>query len=137
MTVKFSVAVANASNNAIETAIGTAPLLKIYTGVPPATCADAETETLLCSITLPSNWLPDSSGALPVRKQNDSDWTGTGVGAGSVGHFRLWDSGGTVCHMQGTAGYSARDIWVQPATISVGCSVKMPAGSFSLYFGVA
>lgn len=57
MTVQLSVTVRNARLDAIETAIGTSARLKIRTGAPPATCATADSGTVLADVTCPSDWL--------------------------------------------------------------------------------
>lgn len=51
MTVQLSVAVRNARLDAIETAIGVSAILKIRTGAQPATCATADSGTVLATVT--------------------------------------------------------------------------------------
>jgi hypothetical protein len=101
MALQYSVAVRDAQNDAMETAIGTTPVIRIRTGTPPATCATADSGTSIAEGTLPSDWLTASSiGA----KAKNGTWTVTGVagaGAGTAGgHFRIYQ--GATCHMQGT-----------------------------------
>jgi hypothetical protein len=108
MAIQQSVSVRNARLNAIETTVGTSPKLQIRTGAAPANCATASSGTMLCEMTLPSDWLADAaSGAKALA----GSWTGTGdagAGAGTDGgHFRIFDSAGTTCHMQGTFGETA------------------------------
>ena len=57
MALKFSVNVRNAELDAIEVAIGTAAILKIRTGAPPTNISDADTGTVLATLTLPSDWM--------------------------------------------------------------------------------
>lgn len=95
---QYSVAVNNARLDAIETAIGTAPLLRFYTGSMPATPATAPTGTLLDSQALPSDWL---SAASAGSKAKAGTWTGTFDAGGTAGYWRIYDSTGTTCHMQG------------------------------------
>lgn len=98
MTLQFSDAVRNARCNAIPTAIGPSPTLKIWTGSPPANCATADSGSLLDTITLPSTWMgAAASGSIGMS----GTWTGTASAAGTAGYFRMYDSGG-VCHTQGT-----------------------------------
>ena len=100
MAIKLSVTVRNAKLDAIETAIGTAPLLKIRTGSAPATCATADSGTVLASITCPSDW---ASAASSGAKALLGTWSDTSADAtGDAGHFRIYDSSGTTCHLQGT-----------------------------------
>lgn len=101
MALQFSVSVRNAMLDAIETTTGTAAVIKIRTGAPPATCATADSGTVLASITLASDWASAAAAGakswsgLPVT-DNSADATGT------AGHFRLYASDGTTCHAQGT-----------------------------------
>lgn len=100
MAFQYSVAARNAAIDAIETAIGTAPILEIRTGSPPADCAAADTGTLLASMTLPSDFLSAASSGsktlLGTWQDASADATGT------AGHFRIKNSAGSTCHIQGT-----------------------------------
>lgn len=99
MATQRSTAVRDAMNDAFESAVGTAPTLEIRTGAPPANCAEADSGSLLCSITLPSDWLTASSGG---SKSRSGTWQANASGSGDAGHYRI-KQGGT-CHEQGTAG---------------------------------
>jgi hypothetical protein len=103
MPVKFSTGVRNARLDQIETTIGTSPKLQIFSGAAPANCAAADSGTLLCEITLPADYL---AAAASGSKAKSGTWSGTGhanAGAGTnAGHFRIKDSAGTTCHVQGT-----------------------------------
>jgi hypothetical protein len=102
MTLHYSTAVRNAQLDAKETTIGTAPLLRLYDGSIPANCAAAAT-TLLAEGTLPSDWLANASAG---AKSKSGSWTMTGqsgAGTGTVAtYYRIYDSGGTTCHEQGS-----------------------------------
>ena len=100
MTVQLSVAVRNAILDAIETTIGTAAVLHLRSGAPPATVATANSGTLLASMTLDSDWwAAASSGA----KAKSGTWSDSSANAtGTVAHFRIFASDGTTCGMQGT-----------------------------------
>lgn len=100
MALQFSVSVRNAQLDAIESTIGTSPILRIRTGAPPATCATADSGTVLATLTLPSDWM---AAAASGSKAKSGTWEDTSVDAtGTAGHFRIYDSGGSTCHMQGT-----------------------------------
>jgi hypothetical protein len=100
MALRYSEAVRNARLNAVETVIGTSPLLRIYTGSAPASTAAAATGTLLAECTLPSNWMADASGG---TKAKAGTWEDTAANNdGEAGYFRIYDSGGTDCGLQGT-----------------------------------
>lgn len=94
----FDNTVLNACLNAIETAIGASPTIRIRSGAKPANCGSADSGTVIAAIALPSDWLQDASGA--VKAKNGS-WTDASAdNAGTAGHWRIYDSGGT-CRVQG------------------------------------
>ena len=99
MSLQYSGAVRDAQLDAVETVVGTAPKLQIRSGAVPANCAAADSGTLLCEITLPSDWMAAASGG---SKAKSGTWSGTGAAAGSAGHFRVKNSAGSTCHAQGT-----------------------------------
>lgn len=100
MALQLSEAVRNARLDAIETAIGTAPILRIRTGAAPANCAAADTGTVLATLTLPSDWM---AAAASGSKAKSGTWEDTSADAtGTAAHFRIYDSGDTTCHLQGT-----------------------------------
>jgi len=100
MAVKISEAVKNARLDVIEATIGTSAVLKLRTGDPPAAIADADSGTVLASLTLPSDWMAAASGG---TKALSGTWTdGTADASGTAGHFRLYASNGSTQHVQGT-----------------------------------
>lgn len=102
MAKQLSLTVRNARLDAIETAIGPSPILRMRTGAPPANCAAGDTGTVLASPNLPSDWLALASGG---TKAKAGTWQDTSADAdGTAGHFRIYDSGGSTCHFQGTVG---------------------------------
>jgi hypothetical protein len=116
MAVQYSVAVRNARQNAVEATVGTGPILQLRTGAQPASCAAADSGTLLATLTLPTDWLnAASAGATTLA----GSWSGTVSVAGTVGHFRLKDSGGTVCHMQGSVGLGTGDLSMDNNVVAV------------------
>jgi hypothetical protein len=90
-----------------ETTVGTAPLLRFYTGAQPADCATAPSGTLIGTITLPSDWMTAPSAGAVAKS---GTWTTTAVATGTIGYYRLYDSTGTTCHEQGSCGTSGTDI---------------------------
>ena len=100
MTLQLSTSVRNAMLDAIESTIGTSAILKIRTGSPPADCGTSDSGTVLATLSLPSDWMANaSSGA----KAKSGTWEDTSAdNTGTAGHFRVYDSGGTTCHIQGT-----------------------------------
>ncbi len=100
MTLQLSTTVRNARLDAIETAIGTSAVLKIRSGAAPASCATADSGTVLATANLPSDYLAAASGG---SKAKSGTWEDTSAdNTGTAGHFRIYDSTGTTCHMQGT-----------------------------------
>lgn len=100
MTVQLSVAVRNARLDAIETTIGTSAILKIRTGGQPATCATADSGSVLATCNLPSDYLAAASSG---SKAKSGTWEDTSAdGSGVAAHFRIYASDGTTCHGQGT-----------------------------------
>lgn len=100
MAIQLSIAARNARLDAIETTAGTAALLRIYSGSVPADCATAASGTLLAEASLPSDWMTAASAG---AKAKTGTWSDSSANAtGTAAHFRLYDSGGTTCHMQGT-----------------------------------
>lgn len=124
MTVQLSVAVRNARLDAIETTAGTAPKLQLRTGAQPASCAAADTGTLLCEITLPTDW---AAAAASGAKSKSGTWSGTGAAAGTAAHFRLKDSAGTTCHAQGSVTITGGggDMTVDNTSIAVSQAVTV------------
>jgi hypothetical protein len=122
MTVQTSVALRNAALDARETATGTAPKLQIRTGAQPASCATADSGTLLAELDLPSDWMAAASSG---TKAKAGTWSGTASAAGDAAHFRIKDSSGTTCHWQGsvTATGGGGDM-----TMSVGGSPSVTLG---------
>lgn len=100
MSLQLSVAVRNARLDAIETTIGTAPILTIRTGAAPTDCATANAGTVLATLTLPSDWLAAASSG---SKAKSGTWQDASADAtGTALHFRIHDSSATTCHLQGT-----------------------------------
>ncbi|MEY2667736.1 MAG: hypothetical protein RJA59_374 [Pseudomonadota bacterium] len=102
MSLQMSGTVRDARLDAIETAIGTAPLLRIYdlSGAAPANCAAAITATLLAEMTLPSDWLAAASGGTKAKAGTWEDASANGTGTADF--WRIYDASGTTCHLQGT-----------------------------------
>ncbi len=135
MALQLSVSVRNARLDAIETTIGTAPLLRIRSGAAPANCAASRTGTVLATLTLPSDWMAAASSG---SKALSGTWQDSSADAtGTAGHFEIMDSGGTVCHMQGTvtATGGGGDLTVDNTSFASGQSFSVT--SFTLTDGNA
>jgi hypothetical protein len=100
MALQLSTTVRNARLDTIESTIGTSPILKIRTGAAPADCGTADSGTVLATLTLPSDWMAAASSG---SKAKSGTWQDSSADAsGTAAHFRIYDSGGTTCHIQGT-----------------------------------
>lgn len=134
MAIQLGTTYRNAAADQFETSVGTAPKLQIRTGAQPANCAAADSGTLLCELTLPSDWLAAASGGAKVLA---GSWTGTGAAAGTAAHFRVKDSAGTTCHMQGsvTATGGGGDMTLDNTSIASAQTVTIT--SFTLTVGGA
>lgn len=99
MTIQLSVAARNARLDAFETAAGVSAKLQLRTGAQPADCSSAPSGTLLCEIPLPADYMNAASAGAKTKL---GTWSGSGAAAGTAAHFRIVDTAGTTCHMQGT-----------------------------------
>lgn len=133
MAIQLATLTRNARLDAIETEVGTSAVLKLRTGAAPANCGTADSGTVLCSMTLPSDWLAAASGG---AKAKSGTWSGTGSGGGgTVGHFRIYASDGTTCKMQGTVGQGSGDLSLDNTVVADGQAITVT--SFSLTDGNA
>lgn len=131
MSLQLSVAVRNARLDAIETAIGASAVLKIRTTAPPANCAAADAGSVLATLNLPSDWM--AAAASGAKAKGAGAWEDTSAdGAGTAGHFRIYASDGTTCHMQGTVSATGGggDLTLDNVVVAAGQSLTIT--SFSL-----
>lgn len=138
MSLQLSATVRNARLDQIESTIGLTALLRFFTGAMPANCATADAGTKIFEQALPSDWMAAaSSGA----KAKTGTWAGTGhsnAGTGATaGYFRIYDSTGTTCHIQGTitATGAGGDMTLDNTSIASGQSVTI--STFTLTDGNA
>lgn len=131
MAFQFSTASRNAALDAIETAIGVSAVLKIRTGAAPATVATADSGTVLATMTLPSDWL---AAAASGSKAMSGTWQDASAdAAGTAGHFRIYASDGTTCHIQGsiTATGGGGDMTLDNTSIASAQQVTITSFSIS------
>lgn len=100
MAIQYSVPVNNARLDAIETDIGASAILKIRTGAKPANCAAADAGAVLATVNLPADWMAAAAAASKAKSGTWEDLSADA--AGIAAHFRVYDSGGATCHIQGT-----------------------------------
>lgn len=130
MALQYSATLRNNQLDAIETTIGTTPILQIRSGAAPANCAAADSGTVLATFNLPSDWMAAASaGAKAIA---GGPWTESSADAGgTAAHFRIKDSGGTTTHMQGTVGQGTGDLQLDNTTIVAGQTVNITAFTIS------
>lgn len=119
MTVQNSILARNARLDAFEVAVGASPIMELRSGAQAADCAAVPSGNLLAIGTLPADWL--TAAAAGVKSKNGT-WTITGVGAGTIGHYRIYEAGSpSVCHEQGsvTATGGGGDMTVDNTSIAV------------------
>lgn len=131
MALQYSSNIYLARLDLVESVPGVSPLLRIFSGSIPANCAAADSVTLLATITLPSDWMAAASGTTKVLA---GSWSvaASGGAAATPTHFRIWNSGATVCHVQGTCGIGSGDLSVN-GTITAGQTVTV--STFTLTAG--
>lgn len=133
MAIQLSTGVRNARLDQIETTIGTSAVIKIFTGSPPANCAAADTGTTLATVTCPSDWMAAASGGSKAKSGTWEDLSADNTG--TAGYFRVYDSGVTTCHIQGTVGTSGTDMTVNSTSFTAGQAFTI--NSFTLTDGNA
>lgn len=135
MSLQLSVSVRNARLDAIESTISTAAILEIRTGAAPADCATADSGTLLASMTLPSDWM---AAAASGSKAKSGTWQDASANnTGTAGHFRIKDSGGTTCHIQGTVTATGGGGDLTLDNVSIASAQTVTITSFTLTDGNA
>ena len=123
MALQYSTAVRNARLDVVESTIGTSAVLKIRSGSAPANCGTADSGTVLATCTLPSDWMAAASSG---SKAKSGTWQDTSADAtGTAAHFRIYDSGGTVCGLQGTVGVGSGDLQVDSVSFTAGQSFSI------------
>lgn len=135
MAFQLSVEARNATLQSFEDTIGENPILRIASGTPPLNCASASTGTVLATMVLPTDWLSDpSAGNINLS----GSWQDLSADAsGTAGYFRIFESTGTTCHMQGTitATGGGGDMQLDNTNIAVGQQITVT--SFSITAGGA
>lgn len=122
MTIQLATSVRNARLDAIETDTGTSAIMEIRTGAQPASCAAANSGTVLATLSLPSDWMAAASGG---SKAKSGTWSDSSADAtGTAAHFRLFKSDGTTCQLQGsvTATGGGGDMTVDNTSFAAGQS---------------
>lgn len=125
MSLQLSVSIRNALLDAIESTVGASAIVKLRTGAAPANCAAADSGTVCATINCPSDWL---SAASAGSKSLAGTWQDASADAtGTVGHFRVYDSTGTTCGLQGTvtATGGGGDMTIDNVSVAAGQQVNI------------
>lgn len=119
----YSTNVNHGKLDAIETAVGTSPIVRLYNGTPPTNVRAALSgNTLLAQGSAPSDWL--AAAASDAKAIAGGPWSLTGqsgAGAGAAATFgRIFNSGDTVAHIQFRVGGPAVAISTNALTAANG-----------------
>lgn len=134
MSVQYSTGVRINMLDSIETTIGANAKLVFYTGAKPTTCADAASGTVVATLSLTGaggDWMSAASAASNVvtkDKNPASAWSVAASNAGTVGHYRIYDSSLTTCHEQGTVTTTAvgtGDITLDNTVVTAGQTITI------------
>jgi hypothetical protein len=84
MALQYSLTIANARLDTIESTTGTSPFLKIYTGALPANCSVAASGTLLANVALPSDWMAAASAGSKAKSGTWQDTSADNSGVAGI-----------------------------------------------------
>lgn len=101
MIFQFSTAVRNARLDAIESTIGTAAKLRVYSGSMPANCAASATGTMLVEFALASDWAAAASGGAKALSSLPLSAAAAAGAPTNATYWRLYDTGVVNCGAQG------------------------------------
>lgn len=135
MGLQFSTTIRNARLDAIETSLGTTPILRIYSGAKPALTTDAASGTLLVEMTLPSDWMAAASGGAKALSGSWQDLLANATG--TAGYFRVLDSTGTTTGIQGECTDTAGAGPMKLSTTAVVINEPVTVASFTITDGNA
>lgn len=132
-TLQYSVIVRTNKMGTIETTVGTAPQLELWSGSLPANCAATATGTLLAQAALPSDWLA-AAAAGAVSKTGT--WQVTGLTSGTIGYFRITRSGSPgECDIQGDVTATGGGGAMEVDNTSIALSQVVTVNTFTLTAG--
>ena len=128
MAIQLSVTVRNNRLDQIEATTGVSAKLMLFSGTLPANCAAADPSGTLATLILPSDWMNAASAG---SKALAGTWTGTASGSGTAIVFRIKDSAGTTCHVQGTVGTTGTDLILDNNVLAVSQTINVTTFTFS------
>ncbi|MFN8994445.1 MAG: hypothetical protein ACK5X3_12410 [Pseudomonadota bacterium] len=135
MAIQLSTTARDNRLDSIETTVGTSAVLRIFTGSPPANCAAADSGTVLATVNCPSDCMAAASGGSKAKSGTWEDLSADN--SGTAGHFRIYNSGVSTCHIQGTvtASGGGGDMIVNSTSFTAGQSFAV--NTFTLTDGNA
>lgn len=135
MALQYSTTLRDNQLDQVESTLGVSALLLIRSGGPPATCAAGDSGTLLSTVVLPADWMLPASGGVKVKA---GTWQDTAAdGTGIAGHFRMKDSTGTTCHLQGTVGVPGSGAEMEVDNVNFAVGQPFTVNQFTLSSGNA
>jgi hypothetical protein len=124
VAVTYTTAVKNAKLDALTTACGSSPLLRIYDGTPPASAnAALSGNTKLAELTMSATPFPAASGGVLTANAITTDSSADATGTASF--FRIYKSDGTTVIAQGTVGTSGADLNLTSTSIVAATAVAV------------
>jgi hypothetical protein len=139
VSLVYAASVRSAQLDALEADVGTAPVLRLYSGsVPAGAAASVGAAVLLAEGTLPSDWMAAASAG---GKGKSGTWTLTGQAAAAAGtaaaFFRLYASDGTTPKVQGTVSATSGGGDMQLDNNSIASGQQISVSAFTLTAGNA
>ena len=120
MAFQFGSALRTNRVGQIQTTVGAAGVLKIFSGAEPANCAAVDPAGLLATINLPATFLTSSGGATTIA----GSWSASASATGTAASFRIYD-GSATCHVQGNVGTTASDLNLNNTSLTSGQTVTV------------
>lgn len=129
MTVQWHTTVRNAIVAAWEASIGVSPTVQLRTGVNDPNIEAAAVGTLVVSFPLAPDWA--SAPVAGTVSLTGLPAVAAAVADGTIGHYRIMNSAGTICLEQGTvtATGSGGDLTVDNPTVVTGQAVQITSWS--------
>lgn len=122
--ITYSDTLRNARLDAITTACGTSPLLRIYSGTAPTNVRTALSgNTLLAELAMASTPFGSASSATLTAASISSDTSADATGTASF--FRIYKSDGTTAVVQGSVSTSGADLNLNSTSLTSGGTVAV------------
>lgn len=135
MAIQLSTTVRTARLVPIETTIGGTALFRFLTGSVPANCATADSGGTVSEFALPADYLDTPTGGTVGK---NGTWQEASADAsGTIGYFRIYESTGTTCHMQGTCTNTSGGGDIELQNVIVNAGQQITISSFVLTDGNA